>query len=471
VNIPTGSVVTGFRVEGAVVPFTAGEGYIEPALQYVGKKFQADVEAGTEGASGIDPKVASAVVGAAGVGPLRASDVGMRIIGGRMANVVEAATQFTYRMVFEVKQPVRAVSFLLAQGCIDPDDLTPTSTPNIIGRVFACAGLADAEIDAGALSNFAVLTADGSGTIALPAPTVDNTRKCKWTDFVGVTHAPRADGKSGAFVGITALMGTATRLVLLGDGTDTFDNWRTKTDGGAFWLKYRPNAALGNASSSFTVVPNHTPIVGVRYITESGELVTNIAAFGDSIDEGRDTYIGEGALFWASEDIGDVAVEWSNLAWSGSTGASHAIHLTDAFSDGVLPDFAVFPAGSPNDISGTIEYLEAGPWPGRARSMINACREYGVQPIIRTVAPSNNSVKAYGATDSVRVSHNTCFVMGALARSGIPVVDASSAVSGSAHASGQIELAAFASLDGIHLTRAGNSVVGALIRKAFIPLV
>jgi hypothetical protein len=407
---------------------------------------------------------AAAVAGAAGVAPIRASDVGMRILGGRMESVVNtAAAQWTYRMVFEVKRPVRAISFLLAQGRVGG---VATDAVNVSGRAFVCAGLTDAEIDAGAVSNYVTLTAAGSGSIPMPVPTVDVTRKCKWTDFVPVTQVPRSDGKPGAFAGVSLLLAAVTRAVLLGDGTDTFDSWRTKTDGGAVWLKYRTSAALGNASSTFSLVPTHSPVVGVRYITESGELVTNIADIRDSNGEGRDTYIGEGALFWAAkDDVGDVSIEFSNLSWSASTSAQAAVHLAGAIADGVLPDFAFFGA-SPNDIGGTIDYSEAGQWPGRIRNNIATCLSAGIQPVVLTMTPTMNAVKAFGATDALRVAHNEKFVMGALARAGIPVVDASSVVSGAAHASGQIELAAFANLDGIHITRAGQAAIGAACRRA-----
>jgi lysophospholipase L1-like esterase len=404
------------------------------------------------------------VANAAGVAPIRASDVGMRILGGRMESVVNTSgVSWTYRIVFEVKRPVRAISFLLAQGRTGATD---TDAVNITGRAFVCAGLADAEIDAGAVSNFVTLTSGGSGTIAMPVPTVDTTRKCKWTDFVPVTQVPRSDGKPGAFVGVTVLLGAVTRAVLLGDGTDTFDSWRTKTDGGAVWLKYRTSASLGNASSTFTLVPTNTPVVGVRYITESGELVTNIADFRDSNGEGRDTYIGEGPLFWAAkEDAGDVAIEFSNLSWSATTSAQAAVHLTDAIADGVIPDFAFFGA-SLNDVGGTIDYFEAGPWADRIRKNIATCLSAGIQPVVLTLAPAMNATKALGSSDALRVAHNEKFVLGALARAGIPVVDASSAVSGDAHSSGQIELAPSFNLDGIHLTRAGQAAVGAVARSA-----
>lgn len=64
VKVPTGAVVTDLRVEGASVYFTAGEGYVEPAQQYIGKKFQADVQEGTATTPGADARAASALVSA-----------------------------------------------------------------------------------------------------------------------------------------------------------------------------------------------------------------------------------------------------------------------------------------------------------------------------------------------------------------------------------------------------------------------
>lgn len=80
ISVPVGAVVTALRVEGLSVSFTAGEGYVEPAQQYIGRKFQADVEEGSSATPGVNPKYATAVTDSAAENAQRSSRYSGRVV-------------------------------------------------------------------------------------------------------------------------------------------------------------------------------------------------------------------------------------------------------------------------------------------------------------------------------------------------------------------------------------------------------
>jgi len=173
---------------------------------------------------------------------------------------------------------------------------------------------------------------------------------------------PRTDGGSKRLIACRSWVNGGAQLQLRGNsnGSDDFTNWATRTDG----RMRRTRKAAGNyASISQTTVTanqvagcsNESPLLG--FIFGARGRVINEMHFGDSIDDGRGTYKGDGFMapaVAAMNGYNGVIYCSSNMAWAGHQSVNFYFHVSDAFAAGLIPDLACWPIGSPNDFTGTL---------------------------------------------------------------------------------------------------------------------
>jgi lysophospholipase L1-like esterase len=281
------------------------------------------------------------------------------------------------------------------------------------------------------------------------------------SDWIPVSSVPRTDGGTKPLVAVRAYMQAHANLPAYGNGVDNFTNHATRTDG-RIWAARQQAGVL--VTSGFTDTTNRTqsPIVGIQYLSRGK--VKTVAGLGDSITDGRGTYLGEGFLLPAIDALSDMngtAYEYMNCGWSGQSYSVIGERAIDVLQSSVRPDVLVIPNGSPNDISTTISQSNIDSFRWRRNRVLAAAREVNVPVLFWTWLSSNASVKSYGATDSLRVAYNT--EMLAQASRDIMVVDAASAINGSI-TGGQMEMNPLYQNDGIHPNDAGNTVLANLFK-------
>lgn len=286
------------------------------------------------------------------------------------------------------------------------------------------------------------------------------------TDWIPVASLPRTDNGTKPLLAIRAVFSTTTGLPVVGNGIDDFTNWATRTDGRLWAMRSQAVDGVGTPTN-FTSTTNESqsPIVGLQYL-HRGNVVT-VMGVGDSITDGRGTYLGEGLIMPAVEQItsNDLAVEYANAGWSGQTASVFDERAIDILNSDVMrPDVLVIPAGSPNDPGNSaITDAHVTSWrSGRARIQA-AARKAGVPVVVWTVLPVNSAVNNWGTSDAKRVTYNAEVM--AHAGQGTTVVDLATAYSGPP-ASGQVQIATGLTTDGIHPNDAGNAALAALLAPA-----
>lgn len=382
-------------------------------------------------------------------------NVAHAIFGGRMEYAFDNAAGFTWEFAIRVAAKPYAVAPIFGQSRD-----TTSASPAFLATVKCVPALAEVE----SYGSWTACTFGGSGTSTLTAAASATRRKLVLADLAEVAGVDPTDGGSGWWIVVRCWVNGGTNLRLLGNtaGTDSFANWASRSGRRQVRIQRRVGGGDSTTSSgqSWSAV-NYCPIVGVKYATV-GPVLTVIGC-GDSITEGRGTHLGDSHLLQACESLtaaGPVPVEYANIGWAGCTSASYRTLLSDAFSDGVRGDIVAMPAGTPNDISTTISAAQIDTFNTRLAVMAAKCRDNDAEPLIWTMLPSNNSVKAYGATDSLRVAHNAA-VFGARAN-GLVCVDTATVINGTT-TGGQIEMAAALEDDGVHPNDAGNAAMAPVI--------
>ena len=189
---------------------------------------------------------------------------------------------------------------------------------------------------------------------------------------------------------------------------------------------------------------------------------------GDSNIEGMEANLkGKGWPFYAMKDLAPSDgsfVEYMSMGWGGHTMGRCTQHLADLIAAGLVPDVAFLPAGTINNVSGTIDDAEVATCLGGHRRQLALCADAGIVPIPTTWQPYNHNAYNLGASDSKRRDLNTLI----LADQTFKVADVSAAVSGNDDGNGMIELAASMNLDNTHLNAVGNAAAGAAAQTALI---
>lgn len=159
-----------------------------------------------------------------------------------------------------------------------------------------------------------------------------------------------------------------------------------------------------------------------------------------------------------------VPIEYADCSWAGqnsgdSTGKGFLFRALDILRSPIKPDILFTAIGSPNDVSTTITQAQVDRMRYQRNLVVGEAAKQGVGLMLVNWMPSNYSVKAYGATDSLRTAYNAECNSAYINVRGVELVDLSSVISGAAHASGQIEMNAAYTQDGIHPNDLGNAAL------------
>lgn len=401
-------------------------------------------------------------VGRLGVGTVAPyTNAGLRIFDGRTAATfgVDGVSGTTFHAVFRVAQDFDWIEPIFANGNTG-GSLTIASCK--------VSSVADFGSGAGTAPNnnggtWTTITLPSSGVIAA-APGA--SRRSYMVGARNICNTvTRTDGGTDALVAVRCFVAAgAGTITVLGAGvsgaSDDFTNWATRTDGNVALFRAQTGDQV-TTISGFTSTTNvsYSPIIGVRYGAR-GRVVT-VASFGDSIDSGRGTYKAEGfvnPLCITLSDRSGVAIEHANFAWAGIQMATIRSHVEDAMSAGLFPNVASYPNISPNDITPPWITANNSAARFRAHSIYDTLSTYGVIPIEHTCPPSTaalSSGKAYGSSDSLRLSYNADEL--SLNKRGMTVFDLSAAVSGNISTTGQTEFMVGTTTDGLHPSDAGNA--------------
>ena len=395
-------------------------------------------------------------------GPIgRGGNIGTRIFGGRMGTF-DNTTQQTFHVVLTTAQHFDAVRLIFANGTtsaatvgvakVSPlSDLSTESNQNNSGGTWT-----------------SVTFAGGAATGTIPAAGGASFRRSfLLSDWISVSSLDRVDGGTFPAIAVRAYISTSGTIGVVGNGTDSFTNWPTNPTGRIHIMRNQAgDQVTAPAGFSSTTNTSQSPIVGIQYAAR-GRVVT-VMGIGDSITEGRGTYKGEGfgmPACAAISDINGVAVEWSNCGWSSASPPQIMAFGLDALQY-LTPDILVLPNGSPNVSSAPLTTAGITVCRQMLYRLLAECQTKGVRPLIWTWLPNNDTVKAWNSSDSLRRAWNDTTRQLATQR-GLIVLDADAILAGVANGSGQIQMLAGSTSDGIHPNDSGNALLAAEFKKAF----
>jgi hypothetical protein len=423
--------------------------------------------------SGFDPIARGLGVRAASLASLLATrsigNIGQRCFGGRTANIKVADTVGrTFEVLTALAAPFDAIQIGIVTGQTLALDAV---TPNIRVAIAPVSDTTDATMIA---APPIVVTFGGVTSIVAPPSATRQRRNIIWSDWTPCASVPRTDGGALPLIAIrtsvTMAAGTGN-IVMTGNGTDSFANFATHPSGRIWRMvgksgQFATLAAWASMQSSNATVENGAPSVLIRYLSRGK--VVNVACFGDSIAEGRGTYLEEGFGFPAcvalSANSAGIAYEYSNLAWAGQTMSQVRDNVIDAMAAGISCDVAYLPCGSPNDGGPPITAASIVAQRGCLAIALQALVAKKIEPIVGTWIPTNSVLLAFGATDSLRRGYND-EVRGWAGRGSV-VADFDAAMAGVPDASTQVQVKAGMTTDNIHPNDAGNALMTATLVKA-----
>lgn len=381
---------------------------------------------------------------------------GTRIIAGKTEASVTNSLNATWELLIAVPADFCGIQAIFAAG---KNAAGNTGAPTISASWAPVPSTVGSEIDA---STWTSLLFSGATTATLVASASSIRRAYLVSDFSAGISKARTDGGTMRLIAIRLYApATADPLCLLGGSGMTYSGWETDASGRIFRLRkasgsdFTSGASFdGNASAT-----SASPIIGLRWFTKSG-YVTTVMGLGDSNIEGMESGLkGKGWPFYAMKDLVPAdgsAVEYLSMGWGGQTISRIGQNLVDLIAAGLAPDVAFLPAGTINNVTGTIDDTEVATLLGGHRRQIGLCADAGIVPIPATWQPYNHNAFNLGASDSKRRDLNTLV----LADTTFKVADVSTAVSGVDDGNGMIELAASMNLDNTHLNAVGNAAAG-----------
>ncbi|MXO64154.1 SGNH/GDSL hydrolase family protein [Altericroceibacterium endophyticum] len=406
--------------------------------------------------------------------------IGTRIAGGRMFKVfslasgVDAGLTFELTMAIAPPEGADAFRFLMCLGQTTPENSSGLlQNVSMNGSVTTLGGMGNADLSN---ATWTRATVGGEGDWTMQPPQTYGRRSYQWSDWLPVPSMERTDGDKHhlltARVYLYQTTGASAPVVLWGHAADNFENHASHPSGRVWRTIYRSGscaAANQNTLNLTTGSPaNGGPIVGFQYAA-AGKVV-NLVGFGDSICEGRASYIGDGfgapAAAALSKSDASASYEWSNLGWTGQTSAQIGANLADALEHGILgpQDIAIIPGGSPNDQSSFTPASIANMRGQRGKSRARLS-EANVPHILYTQLPIDPVAKLYGASDALRRSDNDR--LRKQAQHGDVVADFASAFTLSENDQGQsIPKPNYMQADGVHPNDAGNAAAGGLLATA-----
>lgn len=383
----------------------------------------------------------------------RFGNVGTRIFGGRMGTF-DNSTVKTFMVAGALAQKFDAIRLIFANA-----STTDTVAVNLC-KVSSPASAADLNNSAG---TFASVTFAGAATGTVPVAVGASRRGFLVSDWIALSSTDRSDGGTFPLFHARAYITTAATISVMGNGTDSFTNWATRTNGRIWCMRYQ-NADQVTTPSGFTDTTNRSqsPIVGVQYLAR-GRVVTVMGA-GDSITEGRGTYLGEGFGVPACEALSDmsgIAYEWANIGSAGVGMSQTRDQVLDVLAAGIYPDIFVLPNSSPNEQSTPITAANIGAARQKLARALADMRANQVEPILWTWVPTNPAVLDWGSSDSLRTAYNADTLL--LRSRGQSVADFSAALSGTTDGDGQVNMLAGTTTDNIHPNDTGNAVLTSLL--------
>ena len=283
---------------------------------------------------------------------------------------------------------------------------------------------------------------------------------------VTISSLPKTDGQKGAYLGIRYFMRTdIPNYTVLGNGTtDLLSQWASRpSTKGTMILRSQVGQFVLNSSSvaSFTSTTNEntTPIAGIIALYRNR--VVGVVRAGDSIADGRGTPHGEGYGWIACDSAsdGDITFVDTNLGAAGQPGVVYQQDLKDLLTSpvGKYIDAIVYHSGSPNDINTVITDADIAGMRLRLNDTIDVADRSGKVVIPVTWGPTNNALKSYGETDSLRVAYNNY-----VKSLPLPYVDLDGVIAG-ATVGGQVQIRVDYTDDNIHPNNAGNAAIAALM--------
>ncbi|MCV7416427.1 SGNH/GDSL hydrolase family protein [Mycolicibacterium litorale] len=392
---------------------------------------------------------------------LDSSKIATRIPAGRVGSI-NNMTSKTYQATYELVGSFDAVRVIFGS---DDEENSVKVTEAIVSAPSSADDLNNSN---GAWSR---VTSQGETEFSISsAPHENGQTAYTVSDWLPLTSVDRTDGAGFPLVSVRARMAPTSALPVLGNGKDDFTNWASRSDGGRkFWWREQEGDHVSDPSGfASSVNRSQSPIFGIQYLC-SGRVVT-VAAVGDSITEGRGSYIGEGFILPLLEklnsDSNSTKYEYANFGWSGQNPAQYTERALRLLDSELKPDVLIFPAGSPNPASAGALTDEAVSKIAVGRdSVVAAAQDQGVVPLIWTWLPTNATVRSYGTTDARRVAYNSELLQ--LAPNGLLVADVAEPLSGPV-VGGQVQMAEGLSKDGIHPNDAGNAVIGVAVEPALI---
>lgn len=383
---------------------------------------------------------------------INSGNTAARMLSGRMG-AFDNTTPKTFRVTLTLAQHFDAIRVIFVNGATGGGYTVAGCNARVL------ANLTDA------LPTPTTVTLPSSGV--LPVSPSSTRRSYLLSDWIPLSSVPRTDGGIFPLLNIDAYVSSASSISIMGNGSnDNFANWATRPNGRIWRMRHNDGDCVTTPANFVSTTDRiQSPIAGIQY-SARGKVIT-VMGLGDSITDGRGTYIGEGFGVPACEaisDINGVAVEWANLGWAGAssnTWASPAFE--DVIAAGIVPDAIVFSGGSPNDLSS----------PAITAANINICRQHIVRtlrnaqlnkvvPFIWTILPVEPGTKDFNGTDALRREHND--YIRSLASRGVNILDFDREIAGNTDSDGQVLPKTGTMADGIHPGDVGNAALSLILQ-------
>lgn len=386
----------------------------------------------------------------------------IKVFYGRISatHAVDGTSGTTYLSVFTLTEVADAVRPIFANGG------TATYT---VASVKAAPIVSESDLNlSGTSSAWVSGTIPSSGVV--PVRSATNNPGILVGDWIELDNSSSSSGSR--MIGVrTFIDAGAGTITIMGNGangaSENFTSWATRSGQvNAFRQKTGDcNTTIANFDSTTNV--SYSPCIGLEYISR-GKVYT-IMVSGDSIDAGRGTYITENQMHLFAESIRSVgsrnfAIEVANIAWPGASSTATKLLAEIYMTAGLLPDFMVYPAGSPNDISTSISDAAVVVWRKAVAYQKLLCETNNVDFWLRTMTPAKNEsaaagsgAEAYGTDDVKRINWNNEVV--SWRKRGQVVLDWATAIAGTTDSAGMQGMKSDFTTDGIHPNTTGNTYI------------
>ncbi len=402
---------------------------------------------------------------------------------GRLKNVSNGADHTTHAQ-FTLEAPCD----MMRVGVLNGTGVDLTGVKVSLGWLSQTGNKAGSTVNAGT-GRDALFAGAASGTILGTVNgvvgTADNPT-VTWTDWMSVQSVGRTDTATSFSslpvhnVRVEIPAANANRTCW--HHTDTA-GWQDETIASAPYarvLRIRQQAVLAASIANAALFTTTTNTMdGVAFIVQyvpRFRLANTLLVLGNSIDEGAGTTVAQfGWPYEVQAVLSSQAApfEVCMLAVGGSGGAQMGDRAVRLIQE-ILPTAVYAPAFNTNDTVGTnaqIQVSEIDFMRLQFARVQEVCSRLGINLITGTGIPSNASVRAYGATDSLRRAHNDA-IRAYFNGSGQPLLDFDPAIAGLTDGNGQVEMAASLQADGIHPNTAGTQAMAAVavpVLRAALP--